>query len=219
MIKNREMDIEDKVQWVYRSQNNQELIERYNVWAQDYEQDLDETFGYVGPEPAVDVLVTYVSPDAKILDAGAGTGLVGEILYQRGYTHLEAMDMSIGMLAEARKKGVYTQLHQQVMGEPLDFPNATFDAIISVGVFTYGHVKSHAFDELLRIIKPGGYIVVTLPDDLSEGPEFKPKLAALESSGQWKLVQTTEKFRTHLKKDSGVYLRVWVYQVRTTYWL
>ena len=88
------MDIEDKVQWVYQSQNNQELTERYDTWAQDYEQDLDHAFGYVGPEPAVDVLVNYVSSEAKILDAGAGTGLVGEILHQRGYAHVEAMDMS-----------------------------------------------------------------------------------------------------------------------------
>ena len=49
------MSIEDKVQWVYDSQNNQELKERYDVWAQDYEQDLDDQFGYIGPEPGVDV--------------------------------------------------------------------------------------------------------------------------------------------------------------------
>ena len=118
------------------------------------------------------------------------------------------------MLTEARKKNVYTQLHQQILGEPLDFPTATFDAIISVGVFTYGHVKSHAFDELIRITKPGGYIMVTLPSDLATSPEFETKLTALEASSQWALVTTTEKFRAHLKKDSGVYLQVWVYRVQ-----
>ncbi|MEL7039414.1 MAG: class I SAM-dependent methyltransferase [Cyanobacteria bacterium J06592_8] len=207
------MSTTDKIQWVYSSQNNQELAERYDTWAQDYEQELDDAFGYVGPEPAVEVLVNYVSPDAKILDAGSGTGLVGQLLHQRGYNHLEAMDMSTGMLEEARKKNVYTSFHQQVLGETLDFPSAAFDAIVSVGVFTYGHAKSNAFEELIRITKPGGYIVVTMPTDLSESNDFQPKLTTLEASGKWQMVAVTEKFRAHLKKDSGVYLKVWVYKV------
>ena len=206
------MDIEDKVQWVYSSQNNQELTERYNVWAKDYEQDLDDQFGYIGPEPAVDVLVKYVPPDARILDAGAGTGLVGQILHQRGYRHLEAMDISPGMLKEAEQKNVYTALHQGILGETLDFPTAFFDAIISVGVFTYGHVGSDAFDELIRITKPGGYIIFTVSVGHYENSDFHSKLTSLELSGKWSKVETSEKFRAHAKKDSGVYLQVWVYQ-------
>ena len=38
----------DKVHWVYSSQNNQELAERYEVWAKDYEQDLLPE-NYTGP--------------------------------------------------------------------------------------------------------------------------------------------------------------------------
>ena len=208
------MNIKDKVKWVYSSQTNQELIERYDNWAQTYEQDLNQEFGDAGPGIGVEMLVKYVGPAAKILDAGAGTGVVGQLLHERGYQHLEAMDLSVGMLEEARKKEVYTQLYQQVLGEPLDFPTDIFDAIISTGVFTYGHVKSHAFDELIRITKPGGYIVVTMPVDLSEGSDFKPKMTTLETSGQWTFVTATEKFRAHLKKESGVYLKVWVYRVQ-----
>lgn len=207
------MDIEDKVQWVYNSQNNQELTERYDVWAKDYEQDLDDQFGYIGPEPAVDVLVKYVSPDARILDAGAGTGLVGQILHQRGYCNLEGIDMSPGMLKQAEQKNVYTALHQGALGSTLDFDTASFDAIISVGVFTYGHVGSEAFDELIRITKPGGYIIFTVSVGHYENRDFNTKLTSLEAAGQWSKVETTEKFRAHAKKDSGVYLQVWVYQI------
>lgn len=207
------MNIKDKVQWVYSSQNKQELTERYDVWAQDYEQNLDDEFGYIGPEPAVDILTKYVSPDAKILDAGAGTGLVGQFLHQRGYHNLEAMDMSPGMLKQAEQKNVYTKLHQGILGEALNFPNKIFDAIISVGVFTYGHVGSDAFDELIRITLPGGHIVFTISVGHYENSDFKTKLTALEANGKWEKVETTEKFRAHAKKDTGVYLQVWVYRV------
>ena len=35
----------DRVQWVYSSGSNEELSERYDEWAKDYDQDLSETFG------------------------------------------------------------------------------------------------------------------------------------------------------------------------------
>ena len=35
-----------------------------------------------------------------------------------GYTDLMAMDLSQGMLEEARKKNVYREFHQMMMGEP-----------------------------------------------------------------------------------------------------
>jgi len=41
---------------------------------------------------------------APLLDAGAGTGLIGEWLGIIGYPHVEALDISEGMLAEAAKK-------------------------------------------------------------------------------------------------------------------
>ena len=207
------MSTKDKVQWVYNSQNNQELTERYDAWAQDYEQELDEQFGYIGPEQAADVLVRYLSTDAKILDAGAGTGLVGEFLSQRGCQNIEAMDLSLGMLKQAEQKNVYRTFHQGVLGEDLSFATATYDAVISVGVFTYGHVGSDAFDELIRITKTGGYIIFTVSVGHYKNSNFELKLTALESAGKWKLVETTEPFLCHLKKDTGVQLQVWVYQV------
>ena len=48
---------------------------------------------------------------APVLDAGAGTGLVGEWLGILGYPEVEALDISEGMLAVARAKGVYRALH------------------------------------------------------------------------------------------------------------
>ncbi|MEM9271462.1 MAG: class I SAM-dependent methyltransferase [Cyanobacteria bacterium P01_F01_bin.143] len=207
------MSTTDKVQWVFSSQNNQELTERYDLWAKDYEQDLDEEFGYIGPEQAADVLVKYVPKDARILDAGAGTGLVGEFLAQRGFQNVEAIDISLGMLKQAEQKNIYQALYQGVLGEELDFPTASFDAVISVGVFTHGHVKSDAFDELIRITKPGGYIVFTVSVGHYKNSNFDSKLTSLESAGKWSRVETTEPFLCHLKKDIGVQLQVWIYKI------
>jgi len=79
------MTKQNRVQWVYSSRNNQELSERYDQWAKDYDADLDKEFGWLGPQRAIEFLVRYVPKEARILDAGAGTGLVGELLAKHGY--------------------------------------------------------------------------------------------------------------------------------------
>ena len=40
----------------------------------------------------------------------------------------------------------------------------TYDGVISTGVFVEGHVQMESLFELIRITKPGGYIVYSLYD-------------------------------------------------------
>ncbi len=207
------MKKQSKVQWIYSSSNNQELAERYDLWARDYDADLEKDFGWLGPQLAAEYFAKYVPKQARILDAGAGTGLVGEILANIGYNNLVAMDLSQGMLEEAHKKNVYREFHQMVMGEPLDFATDSFDAVISVGVLTVAHAPASSFDELVRTTKPGGYIAFSLRPDVYENSGFKEKQTALESEGKWKLVEVSEKFQPLPKGEPDVYHQVWVYQV------
>ena len=75
----------------------------------------------------------FAAEDARILDAGSGMGLVGALLAEGGYQNLIAMDLSNGMLDEARKKNVYKEFRQMVMGETLAFDTDAFDPVLSVG--------------------------------------------------------------------------------------
>lgn len=204
---------QNKVQWIYSSQNEAELEQRYDQWAKDYDQDLGQDFGWIGPQIAANILARFVQPDRRILDAGAGTGLVGEVLAQQGFHNLVAMDLSRGMLEEARRKKVYQQLHQMKLGGPLDFSTGEFDAVISVGVLTLGHAPASSLDELVRITKPGGYITFTLRPDIYETGGFKEQQQALEAQGAWKLVEASEQFQPLPKGEPDVYHQVWVYQV------
>ena len=210
------MTEQNKVRWVYSSRNNQELTERYDQWAGDYDSDLERDFEYQGPQHAAELSIRYVPKGARILDAGAGTGLVGEALAKLGYAALEAMDLSQGMLEEARQKNVYRELHQMVMGEPLGFATDSFDAVVCVGTLTLGHAPASSLDELVRITRPGGYIVYTLRPDIYESHGFKEKQATLESEGKWKLVETSEKFQSLPKGEPDVYHQVWIYQVTSS---
>ena len=207
------MEKRSKVQWIYTSRDNQELAERYDQWAKDYDADLDEEFGWIGPQRTVESFARHVLKGARILDAGAGTGIMGELLAELGYEELVAMDLSQGMLEEARKKNVYRELYRMVMGEPLDFATDSFDAVVSVGVLTVAHAPVSSFDELIRVTKPGGHIAFTLRPDVYQNSGFREKQTTLESEGKWKPVEVTEKFQALPKGEPDVYHQVWVYQV------
>ena len=207
------MNSENKVQWVYASEDNQQLQDRYDEWAKEYDDDLESDFGYVIPRMAAETFERFVSKDAATLDAGAGTGLVGVELNRLGYSNLEAMDLSSGMLDEARRKGVYSGFHQMVMGEPLGFSAGRFDAAICVGVLTLGHAPARSLDELARVVKPGGFVAFTLRPDVYERDGFKEKQRQLESDGTWELAHVTDKFQGMPKGEPDVFFQVWIYRV------
>ena len=129
---------DERVQWVYSSTTNDELAERYDQWAREYDDDLENTFVWLAPLRGAETLAEHVAKDARILDAGAGTGLVGVELQRLGYGDICAMDLSEGMLDEARSKGCYNDFRQMALGDHLDFDSDAYDAVISIGVFTPG---------------------------------------------------------------------------------
>ena len=203
----------DRVQWVYSARSAEELKERYDEWAKDYDQDLERDFEWLGPQRGADALRQHISEDSRVLDAGAGTGLVGQILHDAGFRDLVAMDLSQGMLTEARKKGVYAEYHQMEMGKALTFATDSFDATISVGVLTVGHAPARSLEELVRVTRAGGHIVFSLRPDLYESGGFKEQQTALEADGKWRLVEAGERFQPLPKGEPEVYHQVWVYQV------
>ena len=207
------MSSQNRVQWVYSSRDNQELEERYDQWSKDYDRDLSTEFEYRSPRRAAEILVAHVPRDARILDAGAGTGLVGEILASMGYRRMVAMDLSRGMLEEARKKGVYEDFHHMVMGETLDYETGSFDAVVTVGVLTVGHAPASSLDELVRVTRPNGHIIFSLRPDVHENNGFRERQDELESQGKWQLVERTEEFQPMPKGEPEVLHRVWVYRV------
>ena len=204
---------QNRVQWIYSSRDNKELEERYDQWARDYDRDLEEGFGWLGPQQVAQVFAKHVPREARVLDAGAGTGLVGKLLAGMGFRDMVAIDLSRGMLEEARKLNVYGELHRMVMGEHLDLPTDSFGAVVSVGVLTVGHAPASSLDELVRITRLGGYIVFSLRPDVYETRGFKEKQASLESQGKWRLVETTELLQSLPKGEPEIYHQVWVYQV------
>lgn len=57
------------------------------------------------------LLTRYVLPgDGRLLDAGVGTGIVGELLAIVGYNAIDGIDISQGMLDKFADKFLYADL-------------------------------------------------------------------------------------------------------------
>ncbi len=166
----------------------QELKAAYRDWAERYDTDLVDEMGYVAPKVASDLLLKYLNdPNARILDAGCGTGLVGSIMHKCGYTNIEGVDYSPDMLEQAAEKGIYRALIEADLTNALNIADRQYDAVISVGTFTCGHVGPQALDELVRITKKGGYICFTVREQAWEEDRYIPKIEAMTAAGAWEM--------------------------------
>jgi ubiquinone/menaquinone biosynthesis C-methylase UbiE len=98
----------------------------------------------------------------EALDAGCGTGFLSFELAARGH-RVTGVDFAPAMLAEARRKAAQQNFpvrFEEADAEHLPFPSASFDLAISRHVmWTLPHPDA-AIDEWIRVLRPGGRLVV-----------------------------------------------------------
>jgi predicted TPR repeat methyltransferase len=99
--------------------------------------------------------------DLDIMDAGCGTGLVGELVAQRA-RRLEGIDMSAPMLAKAKEKGAYHRLHQGDLVALLRAHEQEFDVVTCAATLIHFGELDAAFEAAATCLRDGGYFVLTL---------------------------------------------------------
>jgi predicted TPR repeat methyltransferase len=196
---------------VLNAKNREELMAAYAEWARRYDSDLLDELGYVAPALLIQLFAGHVSNgQARILDAGCGTGIVGELLTRRGFQDIDGLDYSKHMLQQAQGKGVYRELLQADLTQDLDIAAGTYDAVVSAGTFTLGHVGPEALGELIRITKPGGHICFTVREEAWTEAGYAGRISALVDGGTWAKVE--EKTEEYIKKEDS-HCRLCLYRV------
>jgi ubiquinone/menaquinone biosynthesis C-methylase UbiE len=92
---------------------------------------------------------------------------------------MDAFDLSAEMLARAAEKGLYRNLIEGDLTKALPFDDESYAAVVSSGTFTHGHVGPEAFDELMRVARPGALFVLSIKTELFEAQGFKAKFQTL----------------------------------------
>jgi SAM-dependent methyltransferase len=196
---------------LYEAKSREDVRAAYNSWAADYDEQIVDG-GWDGPRLVVAAAQEHLEKDAPILDAGAGSGLMGLALRSAGFSCIDALDPSPGMLDMARKKGIYRNHIEAFLGEPLDLANDSYQAVLASGVFTPGHAPPSAFDELIRLVRPGGIIAFTLRQDVA--PEgFHDAMAAHEKAGRWTRLSQSEPWQSMARYEPEVFHEIWIWRV------
>lgn len=153
----------------------------YADWAESYDQTFANDHGYIMHEH---VARAYINAGGfePVLDIGAGTGLCGHALCQRGLEQVDATDISPEMLNVAKAKGIYRTLFEGDILAGLNVAADSYAGVVSSGTFTHGHVGPQALDELLRLVRSGGWIAISINSQHFAAQGFAEKFEALGSS-------------------------------------
>jgi SAM-dependent methyltransferase len=98
-----------------------------------------------------------------LLDAGMGAGRLCAELERQGWT-VSGIDASAEMVGAARAR--LPEARERLVHAPIEelpFPDGTFDVVTATGVLEYANVPD-ALAEVHRVLRPGGYAVVSYPN-------------------------------------------------------
>ena len=146
-------------------------------------------FGYVWRQ-------LTLPPGARVLDLGSPKDLAAMLAYRRGY-EVVATDILPEAIESSRRYAVAQSLdgvgpgrvRSEVQdGRALEYADCSFDAAFSVSVLEHipDDGDSKAMRELIRVVRPGGTIVVTVPYDRQyretfvDGPVYERRPLANE---------------------------------------
>lgn len=146
-----------------------EKPELFDEWPEKYDRWFTTPIGLLVKKYESELLLNLLSPrsDEFILDAGCGTGVFTLDILSFG-TQVLGVDLSLPMLSRAAKKsGGYS--FQAVLADIsfLPFQESAFDKVVSVTAFEFIEDAKGAMEELFRVTKRGGSIVVATLNKLS----------------------------------------------------
>ena len=200
-----------RVDWVIRAPDNAEMRRRYDIWAAQYDSDVGSMEDYIAPARLTEVVARVLDPAAHVIDAGAGTGLVGQALKAEGFGRLTALDFSQKMLDMAAKKGIYQALHQCDLSRQTDLPEDMADALVTCGTTT--QVPSASLREYVRLVRPGGKIVFAVVTGTWEDYGYAAVQAELEKAGRLQVMERGAPFQMMPTTEPQFICEIWVMDV------
>ena len=131
----------------------------YDRWAPIY----DLVFGNVFATGRSEAIVAAEDAGGRILEVGVGTGI--SLPHYSRDSQLTGVDISDAMLEKARERVRRLGLANvkalaRMDAEALDYPDGAFDVVVAQYVITAVPNPERALDEFVRVVRPGGEIVI-----------------------------------------------------------
>jgi predicted TPR repeat methyltransferase len=179
----------------------------YDAWAETYDDDVYTRLGITGTARIAALLSEHAdSPAISILDIGCGTGAAGHELHHRGFANIDGLDLSAGMLRVARRRGIYRGLFLADLLQPLPLLPGSYDAIVSAGTFTGGHVDARPLPSLLGIVRAHGLMAFVVGSGFWSKGGFHSAIDALSAGRAVELLHCAEEPIASDGRDRGFFV-------------
>lgn len=129
--------------------------------------------GYQVPQWIHDALLELTGAEHKfsrMLDLGCGTGMAGA-LFRDNVTRLEGVDLSPGMIEQAKAKGVYDRLYVADLLDHLKQAPGPYDLLVATDVFTYLGDLRPIFSAVAGASAPGAWFLFSIEE--CEGEDYR----------------------------------------------
>ncbi len=142
----------------------------------------------------------------KVLDAGCGTGNFSMKMARLG-VRVEGVDLSEPMIGYANEKAAASEYRDRLrfhVGDlyALDFPDDSFDAVLSMAAFEFIHDDMKALKEFMRVVKPGGYVLIgTITGNSDWGLEYISHMPREDSVFHHACFKTADEMRALLPEQ------------------
>jgi len=149
--------------------DNAAVARAYARWAPIY----DLVFGRVFARGRAASIEAAERIGGRILDVGVGTGIA--LLDYKPTMRISAVDYSEPMLKQAKARVIDHKLHHvecvAVMdAQKLGFADGIFDAVVAQYVITTVPDPEAVLDEFIRVLKPGGEMILVNHIGAESGP-------------------------------------------------
>jgi len=169
------------------------IIEFFDRRAADYDREYaDESpGGYALRIRRKKALDLFDQPDGNVLDVGCGPGVMAQELVNRG-CRFWGVDPSPKMIAIGRSRFGENDRVQFVQGDAgrMAFADGFFDAVLCMGVIDSVPDGPQAIREMVRVLKPGGTLILTFTNVFNpyawwKNYVFYPAVAAWHRMAVW----------------------------------
>lgn len=133
-----------------------DTVAGYRIWSATYDRPGNGLFGF---EEAFVHDIIDALPAGTALDAACGTGRHSEYLARRGHRVI-GVDSSPDMLARARERVPAAEFHEGGLHR-LPLPDDHVDIVVCGLALAHLRDLRPAFAELVRVLRPGGHLIVT----------------------------------------------------------
>jgi 2-polyprenyl-3-methyl-5-hydroxy-6-metoxy-1,4-benzoquinol methylase len=138
----------------------------------------------------------------RVLDYGCGDGALLGVLARRGKpaTDLHGYDPNALAIEYARPALASRKIAATLHASTAAIPDASFDCVVCSEVIEHANAPEALLEEIARMLKPGGRIVMTTPIRLTELPAdanhvqewFPSEFARLFDSVRWRVISHEE---------------------------